>query len=236
MYDSDTLTVAYDELRGEPRGLRRVRSDHRREGLGDCIECELCVQVCPTGIDIRDGLQYECIGCSACIDACNGVMETIGYPKGLIRYTTENAVTGKKSKILRPRIYLYMFLLVAITAITAFTIFQRSPLGLDIIRDRNQLYRDAGDMLENVYTLKVINMQERANTYRLEVEGIVGLTLVDKELIEVAAGSVTDRPIRLRVYEDNLQERSTPFIFRLTDVEDEGSTVTAEARFLGPSP
>lgn len=244
MYDADTLTVAYDELRGDPRGSRRVSSDHRREGLGDCVDCKLCVQVCPTGIDIRNGLQYECIECSACIDVCNGVMETIGYPKGLIRYTTENAVAGKKSKILRPRIIIYLFLLVGLTAITAFTIYIRSPLGLDVIRDRNQLYRDAGDMIENVYTLKVINMEERANTYRLEVEGIVGLTLVDKDLIKVDAGSVADRPVRLRVHEDNLQERSTPFIFRLTAVEDEGSTVTeddaltvtAAARFLGPAP
>ncbi len=244
MFDADTLTIAYDGPRGEPRGSRRVSSDHRREGLGDCIDCKLCVQVCPTGIDIRDGLQYECIGCSACIDACNDVMDTVGYPQGLIRYTTENAVAGKPSRIIRPRIIFYIFLLVTITAITAFTIYQRSPLGLDIIRDRNQLYRDAGDMIENVYTLKVINIEERARSYRLEVEGIAGLTLVDKELIEVEAGSVTDRPIRFRVYEDNLQERSTPFIFKLTVVEDEGLTVTeadaltvtAEARFLGPAP
>ncbi|RKZ47689.1 MAG: cytochrome c oxidase accessory protein CcoG [Gammaproteobacteria bacterium] len=244
MFDNDTLTIAYDELRGDPRGQRRVSSDHRREGLGDCVDCKLCVQVCPTGIDIRDGLQYECIGCSACIDVCNGVMDTIGYSKGLIRYTTENAVTGNPSRILRPRIIIYIFLLVAITAITAFTIYQRSPLGLDVIRDRNQLYRDAGDMLENVFTLKVINMEERANTYRLEVEGIAGLTLVDKELIKVDAGSVADRPIRVRVYEDNLQERSTPFIFKLIAVGDEGATIpeadalsiTAEARFLGPAP
>ncbi|MCK5668877.1 MAG: cytochrome c oxidase accessory protein CcoG, partial [Gammaproteobacteria bacterium] len=244
MFDADTLTIAYDGPRGEPRGSRRVSSDHRREGLGDCIDCKLCVQVCPTGIDIRDGLQYECIGCSACIDACNDVMDTVGYPQGLIRYTTENALAGKPSRIIRPRIIFYIFLLVTITAITAFTIYQRSPLGLDIIRDRNQLYRDAGDMIENVYTLKVINIEERERTYRLEVEGITGLTLVDKDLIEVDAGSVTDRPVRVRVYEDNLQERSTPFIFRLTVVEGKGVTVTedneltitAEARFLGPAP
>jgi cytochrome c oxidase accessory protein FixG len=244
MFDGDTLTISYDDPRGEPRGSRRVSSDHRREGLGDCIDCKLCVQVCPTGIDIRDGLQYECIGCSACIDACNDVMDTIGYPQGLIRYTTENAVLGKPSRILRPRIFLYMILLAVITAITTYTILQRSPLGLDVIRDRNQLYRDAGNMIENVYTLKVINIEEKARTYRLEVEGITGLTLVDKELIEVDAGSVTDKSIRLRVYEDNLQERSTPFIFKLTAVEDEGLTVTeddaltvtADARFLGPAP
>lgn len=235
MFDDDTLTIAYDDPRGEPRGHRRVSSDHRREGLGDCIDCKLCVQVCPTGIDIRDGLQYECIGCSACIDACNGVMDTVGYPQGLIRYTTENAVAGKPSRILRPRIIFYIFLLVTITGMTVFSILQRTPLGLDVIRDRNQLYRDVEDMIENVYTLKVINMEERAHTYRLEVEGIAGLTLVDKDLIEVDAGSVLDRPIRLRVYEDNLKERSTHFIFKLTAVDDDALTVTADARFLGPA-
>ncbi|MCK5669122.1 MAG: 4Fe-4S dicluster domain-containing protein, partial [Gammaproteobacteria bacterium] len=243
MFDDDTLTISYDGLRGEPRGSRRVSSDHRRQGLGDCIDCELCVQVCPTGIDIRDGLQYECIGCSACIDACNDVMDKIGYPKGLIRYTTENAVSGKHSRIIRPRIIIYALLLATLTGITAYSIYQRVPLGLDVIRDRNQLFRDVESMIENVYTLKVINIEEQARTYRLEVEGITGLTLVDKELIEVDAGSVTDKPIRVRVYEDNLQERSTPFIFKLTAVEDEGSTVTeddaltvtADARFLGPA-
>jgi cytochrome c oxidase accessory protein FixG len=243
MFDDDTLTISYDVLRGEPRGSRRVSSDHRRQGLGDCIDCELCVQVCPTGIDIRDGLQYQCIGCSACIDACNDVMDKIGYPKGLIRYTTENAVSGKHSRIIRPRIIIYALLLATLTGITAYSIYQRVPLGLDVIRDRNQLFRDVESMIENVYTLKVINIEEQARTYRLEVEGITGLTLVDKELIKVDAGSVTDKPIRVRVYEDNLQERSTPFIFKLTAVEDEGSTVTkddaltvtADARFLGPA-
>ena len=235
MFDADTLTIAYDRLRGEPRGSRRVSSDHRREGLGDCIECKLCVQVCPTGIDIRDGLQYECIGCSACIDACNDVMDTIGYPQGLIRYTTENAVSGQDSRIIRPRIIIYALLLVTLTGMTAYSIYQRTPLALDVIRDRNQLFRDVESMIENVYTLKIINMDEQVHTYRLEVEGIPGLVLVDENEITVEAGTVQDKPIRLRVYEDNLQERSSHIIFKLTAVDDRTLTITEEARFLGPA-
>jgi len=235
MYDDDTLTIAYDGLRGEPRGSRKAGSDHRRQGLGDCIDCKLCVQVCPTGIDIRDGLQYQCIGCSACIDACNDVMDKIGYPQGLIRYTTENAVSGKKPRIIRPRIIIYALLLVTLTGITAYSIYQRVPLGLDVIRDRNQLFRDVESLIENVYTLKIINMDEQAHTYRLEVEGITGLILVDKNPIMVEAGTVQDKPIRLRVYEDNLQERSSHIIFKLTALDNKMLTVTEEARFLGPA-
>lgn len=236
MFDDDTLTISYDRLRGEPRGSRKISSDHRREGLGDCVNCKLCVQVCPTGIDIRDGLQYQCIGCSACIDACNGVMDKIGYPKGLIRYTTENAILGNKSRIFRPRIIIYALLLVTLIGSTTYVISQRIPLGLDVIRDRNQLFRDVGNMIENVYTLKIINMDEQAHTYRLNVEGITGLILVDKKPITVAAGTVQDKPIRLRVYEDNLHERSSHIIFKLTALDNQALTVIEKARFLGPAP
>jgi polyferredoxin len=163
-------------------------------------------------------------------------MDTIGYPKGLIRYTTENAVSGKPSRIIRPRIIFYAFLLAVITGITAYIILQRVPLGLDVIRDRNQLYRDVGTMIENVYTLKIINMDEQAHTYRLYVKGIKGLILVDKDPIEVDAGTVLDRPIRLRAYEDNLQERSNHIVFKLTALDDDTLTVTEDARFLGPAP
>lgn len=235
MFDDDTLTISYDELRGEPRGSRRAGSDHRRQGLGDCIDCELCVQVCPTGIDIRDGLQYQCIGCSACIDACNDVMDKIGYPKGLIRYTTENAVSGKHSSIIRPRIIIYALLLATLTGITAYSIYQRVPLGLDVIRDRNQLFRDVENMIENVYTLKIINMDEQAHTYRLEAEGIKGLILVDENLIKIEAGTVQDMSVRLRVYEDNLKERSSPINFKLTATDNKALSITEKARFLGPA-
>ena len=117
MFDNDTLIISYDEKRGEPRGSRRsdVHTDHKKESLGDCINCTMCVQVCPTGIDIRDGLQYECIGCSACIDVCDDVMDKMSYPKGLIRYTTQHAIDGEPSRILRPRIIIYFIILTLFT-------------------------------------------------------------------------------------------------------------------------
>ncbi|MGI9304274.1 MAG: cytochrome c oxidase accessory protein CcoG, partial [Gammaproteobacteria bacterium] len=155
MFDKDTLIVSYDNGRGEPRGSRRTDIDHRAQGLGDCVDCKLCVQVCPTGIDIRNGLQYQCIGCAACIDACDDVMSKVGYPTGLIRYTTENAVSGKPARSLRPLIVIYAFVLFGVLAGVAYGIAQRVPLGLDVIRDRNTLFRETGDgLIENVYTLK----------------------------------------------------------------------------------
>ncbi len=236
MFDSDTLIISYDGLRGEPRGARRAGSDHRRQGLGDCIDCKLCVAVCPTGIDIRDGLQYECIGCSACIDACNGVMDTIGYPRGLIRYTTDNAVAGKPSRILRPRIIMYMALLVLLSAITVYSLVQRVPLHLNVLHDRNQLYRDVGELIENVYTVRIINMDDVAHVYHLSADGIAGLELADAEPITVAAGAVHAQPVRLRVYEDNLQKRSTEIAFKLTAADVPGLSTVEAARFLGPAP
>ena len=108
MFDRDTLIVSYDPARGEPRGSRKRSADPAELGLGDCIDCDLCVQVCPTGIDIREGLQYECIGCALCIDACDSVMHKMGYEPGLIRYTSENALEGKKTHWARPRVIGYL--------------------------------------------------------------------------------------------------------------------------------
>ncbi|NNF97026.1 MAG: cytochrome c oxidase accessory protein CcoG, partial [Halobacteria archaeon] len=141
MFDQDTLIISYDEKRGDPRGSRKRNADPNTLGLGDCIDCTLCVQVCPTGIDIRDGLQYQCIGCAACIDICDDVMDKMGYAKGLIRYTTQNALKGTATHIVRPRMFVYGVLISAITIALFYSMITRMPLGLDIIRDRNALYR-----------------------------------------------------------------------------------------------
>jgi cytochrome c oxidase accessory protein FixG len=151
MFDKDTLIISYDEARGEPRGSRKRGTDLKKAGLGDCIDCTLCVQVCPTGIDIRDGLQYQCIGCAACIDVCDQVMEKMDYPKGLIRYTTENAMQGRRTHVLRPRTIMYSLLLGLLTFGLIYAITQRMPLELDIIRDRQSLYRETSEgLVENV--------------------------------------------------------------------------------------
>ncbi len=235
MFDNDTLIISYDEKRGESRGQRRAGVDYKAKGLGDCINCTMCVQVCPTGIDIRDGLQYECIGCSACIDVCDDVMEKMKYPKGLIRYTTQNAIEGKPSRILRPRVIIYFFLLLLFSSLFLYTLSQRTSIGLDIIRDRNQLYRETSGLIENIYTLKLINMDNEAHEFIISAEGIDDLILlVDKEKISVDGGAVFDLPVRIRAKEDNLHGRSTAIHFTLTTKDKSKLSIKQEAKFLGP--
>jgi cytochrome c oxidase accessory protein FixG len=238
MFDGDTLVISYDEKRGEPRGARQRGVDALRAGLGDCIDCTMCVQVCPTGIDIRKGLQYECIGCAACIDVCNDVMDRMGYAHGLIRYTTQNALAGEPTHIGRPRIYIYGAILLAIVAALGYAIATRVPLELDVVRDRNQLFRETNEgFIENVYTLNIINMDNIPHTYRVSAAGIEGLTL-DMETTEVTvdAGAVQNVVARLRVDEANLRQRSSRVKFELVATDKPSLREAEEARFLGPAP
>ena len=237
MFDRDTLIISYDEKRGEPRGSRKRNLDHRAAGLGDCVDCTLCVQVCPTGIDIRDGLQYQCIGCAACIDACDDVMNKMAYPKGLIRYTTENAMEGKEAHVLRPRVLFYGLFLLVLTGGLVYSITQRIPLELDIIRDRNMLYRETDmGLVENVYTLKLINMDERAHRFQLSVSGVTGLELdLGQDSLEVGSGEVRSLPVRVRVDPINLQRPSNEIDFRLEALDDPDLHTIQSGRFIGPA-
>ena len=152
MFDQDTLIVSYDPRRGEARGPRKKTADYKAQGLGDCIDCTLCVQVCPTGIDIRDGLQIECIGCAACIDACDAVMDKMNYPRGLISYTTEHNLSGQQTRLLRPRLIGYAIALLAMLAVFAWAVSNRPLVELDVLKDR-VLYRENElGRIENVYT------------------------------------------------------------------------------------
>jgi len=235
MFDDDTLVVSYDQQRGEPRGSRRASIDHRREGMGDCINCSICVQVCPTGIDIRDGMQYQCISCSACIDACDDVMDKMGYPKGLIRYTTQNTLQGKESRIIRPRIIIYSIMLIGIISIFISLMSQRIPIGLDVIRDRNQLYREVDGLIENVYTLKVINMDQHTHAYSISIHGIDDMQMkMGNGEIVVNSGQVLDLPVRIRVDEAKLPSRSSNVYFTITATDNPELTTTEPAKFLGP--
>jgi len=240
MFDKDTLIIAYDENRGEPRGPRKRSVDTHEAGLGDCVDCTLCRQVCPTGIDIRQGLQYQCIGCAACIDVCDQVMEKMDYPKGLIGYTTEHAMAGKTTHIVRPRTIMYTTLLAILSIGLLYALTQRMPLQLDIIRDRNTLYRETDTgLVENVYTLKVINMDEIAHRYQLEVSGdnanIDGLELnLNGQTIDVASGEVLNLPVSVRVDPIALPHAANQIEFTIT-AEDNPKLVRREnARFLGP--
>jgi cytochrome c oxidase accessory protein FixG len=207
MFDRDTLVIAYDERRGEPRGARKRGEDAKAKGLGDCIDCTLCVQVCPTGIDIRDGLQYECIACAACVDACDSVMDKMGYPRGLVRYTTDHALHAKPSRMLRPRTLVYAGLLSAVAGAFVVGILMRGAVALDVLRDRNALYRVDDDSVENVYLLKIMNRDDRPHRYAVSVSGLAGLRVeVDERdadesraahTTEVAAGSVGNVAVRI---------------------------------------
>lgn len=236
MFDRDTLIVSYDKERGEPRGSRKKSLTHtqaREAGLGDCIDCDLCVQVCPTGIDIRDGLQYECITCAACIDACDSVMDKMGYPRGLVRYTTENALEGKKSHILRPRLLGYLAALMVMVGAFAWAVNDRMPLGFDVERERTQLYQMTRDgRISNVYSLNIRNLDNQDHTYRLSVSGLPSLTL-DDITISVPAGDSRHRAVTVLVDADDLSEPSHPIIFTLQAQQDESIRSEREARFLG---
>jgi cytochrome c oxidase accessory protein FixG len=236
MFDKDTLIISYDEARGEPRGSRKRGTDLEQAGLGHCIDCTLCVQVCPTGIDIRNGLQYQCIGCAACIDVCDQVMDKMGYPKGLVRYTTENAMQGVSTHVVRPRTIMYIILLGLLSFGLVYAITQRTPLELDIIRDRNSLYRETSDgLVENVYTLKIINMDEQAHRYRLTVSGVEGLQLVMKApIIDVPAGEVLTLPVSVRVDPVVLDRAASEIKFSLAAEGNPDLSRTEKARFLGP--
>ena len=240
MFDRDTLVIAYDEQRGEPRGSRKKNVDPQQAGLGDCVDCTLCVQVCPTGIDIRDGLQYQCIGCAACVDVCDEVMDKMGYSKGLVRYTTEHAMAGQPTRILRPRTIMYALLLLVLSLGLVYAISQRTPLQLDVIRDRNSLYRETSEgLVENVYTLKIINMAEHARRFRVAVSGaesgLDDLQLVMPDaLVDVPPGEVISLPVSVRIDPVQLKRASSEVVFTLSAEDDPNLTSNRNARFLGP--
>ena len=237
MFDKDTLIISYDEERGEPRGSRKRTEDPKEKGLGSCIDCHLCVQVCPTGIDIREGLQYECIACAACIDACDSIMDRMNYPRGLIRYTTENALHHKKSSIFRPRVLVYATILIALISVLVGSLATRTPLILDVIRDRNTLYREVADgFVENIYTLKIINQHHDAREFNLSVSGIEGMALdgVPDPLL-VPGGEVMALPVRVRAHSDNAYGIMN-IEFSITAIDDSGVAIREDSRFLGPTP
>ncbi len=236
MFDQNTMIISFDPLRGLPKGPRKKTVDKAEAGLGDCIDCTICVQVCPTGIDIRDGLQYQCIGCAACIDACDDVMDKMGYDRGLIRYTTENALQGKHANVMQPRMILYALILIGITAGAFYSIATRTPIGMDVIRDRNSLYRETNEgLIENVYIIKVLNMDKQDHSYTLTVDGIAELILKkDASEIVVKSGDVVELPVRVQVDAYNLKKRSNEIKFTLNAIGHDKLRVVEDARFLGP--
>jgi cytochrome c oxidase accessory protein FixG len=235
MFDHDTLIVSYDSGRGEPRGSRKRNADHRELGLGECIDCELCLQVCPTGIDIRKGLQYQCIGCALCVDACNSVMDKMNYPRGLIRYTSERELQGEKTRWLRPRIIGYVLVLCVMLGLFWYHMISRVPVELSAIRDRNQLYvtTAAGD-IENIYTLQLANMDEAMHEYEISISGLEGATLIGDSLHTLNGGEVRSISVRVRARPEKLTAANSDLWFHARATDEEGLEASTESRFLRP--
>ena len=235
MFDKDTLIVSYDPRRGEKRGPRKKDTDYKAMGLGDCIDCTMCVQVCPTGIDIRDGLQIECIGCAACIDACDTIMDKMNYPRGLISYTTEHNLSGQKTQLVRPRLIGYAAALVAMMGLFAYAVADRSLVKLDVLKDRVLYRENEQGLVENVYTLKVMNKAQNEQTFIIEASGIDGLEYEGRNEIHAAAGELITIPVELSVAPEKLPSSTNDIMFHVRSATDSSIKDDAESRFIGPS-
>jgi cytochrome c oxidase accessory protein FixG len=238
MFDSDTMIITYDPARGEPRGGRSRSVDPKAKGLGDCVDCGICVQVCPTGIDIRKGLQYECIGCAACIDGCNQVMKKMGYPPGLIRYSTENALRNRwrpaqvLKRVLRPRVIVYSAILATVTLGAAAALWLRVPLKVDVIRDRGSLSREVEGMVENVYRLQIMNASESPRVFHVQAAGLPTLQVAGESFFAVEGAGTRMVPVKLRVGAGEAKRGSHRIEFEVGAVGEPGVAVHERSVFL----
>ena len=239
MFDPDTLVITYDARRGEPRGGRRRRASG--EAHGDCVDCGICVQVCPTGIDIREGLQYECIGCAACIDACDEVMDKMQLPRGLIRYATEHAIERRWGMgevlrhVVRPRVLIYSVVLWAILGASAWSLMQRESLRVDVIRDRATLAREVdGGLIENVYTLQFMNMAEAARRVAISVSGLEGIAIDGAQEFVLSPAANNSYSVRVRVPADSPERGPHKIQFEVRPDDTEGKLLQEKTTFIVP--
>jgi len=241
MFDKDTLIVTYDTERGEPRGKRAKKADPAAvRTQGDCIDCTLCVQVCPTGIDIRNGLQYECIGCGACADVCDTVMDKVGLPRGLVRYTTENAMASHWTPrqtlrhVLRPRVLVYSAILGTIVIAMVVSLSIRTPFKVNVVRDRGVMARIvAGGNLENVYRLQVMNATESTQHYKLSVSGLKGIAIGSETTLAVDSTQARWVAVRVQLPFDAAPAGSHPIHFEIQAL-DGADTITEKSVFVVP--
>jgi len=235
MFDKDTFIVTYDAKRGEPRGARKRSANPADLGMGDCIDCQVCYQVCPTGIDIRKGLQYQCINCALCIDGCNSIMEKMGYNKGLIRYSTLNMLEGKRWTWKRTKVIGYVAAILVMGALFMFTFFSRIPLELDVMRDRGQLYQTVGDgKIQNDYLLRLMNMDSQDHDFTVSVDGLSDYSLLPKSRYRVNAGEIMEIPVRLLTGAEKVSKVNSEITFVIET--ENGLQALSESRFIGPVP
>lgn len=232
MFDKDTLVVAYDTQRGESRGRRKRKQDPKELGLGDCVDCNLCVEVCPAGIDIRNGLQYECIDCGLCIDACNDTMDKFGYAKGLIKFQSEHQAAGKQTNPFRLKLVGYATLTALIMVTMVVWVVNRTPIEASVIRDRNALFRvDYQGLVENPYTLSIINKTQQTLTYTISLSGLDNAQLKAPEAIEIPGGEMLQVPVTVIMDGYDLKRKATPIEFTIGSNEDANISITKESYF-----
>jgi len=234
MFDKDTLAVAYDPQRGEARGPRKKGSDPRAQNLGDCIDCTLCVQVCPTGIDIRDGLQMACIGCAACIDACDTVMDKMGYARGLVGYKSEHTLQGGKTRWLRPRLLGYASALALMIGALVVALDLRPMVSLDVIKDRGLFRENAQGQIENIYLLKVINKTQQPRHYRLRLVDAEGFALHGKTTFVIPAGEMSELPVSVALLAERPSSSAQALTFEVRDSDEPTTYSRADSRFVAP--
>ena len=249
MFDRDTMIVSYDTVRGEPRGSRPRSLGHAAlaaQGKGECVDCTLCVQVCPTGIDIRHGLQYECIGCGACIDACDGVMDKMAYPRGLIRFATENGLEQRWDRaamvrrVLRPRVLVYGAVLALIVGALVTSLALRRPFRVDVIRDRGSLARQVeSGRVENVYRLQMMNATESVQHFHVEAVGLEGVRIASDPDVDVQGTDVRWLAVRVQIPFETAQKIGAgvhPLHFQITRAADGMSTaaLSEKTTFIVP--
>ncbi|NNF08520.1 MAG: cytochrome c oxidase accessory protein CcoG [Candidatus Eisenbacteria bacterium] len=231
LIDQDTKVIGYDDSRGEPRS--KVNDDG-----GDCIDCHRCVQVCPTGVDIRNGLQMECVGCFNCIDACDDIMDKLGRPRGLIRYDSGRAfATGVRRKLLRPRFYLYVVLAILGLVVATTMMSRRTDFEAKVLRARGMPYQIEGEELRNLWTLRVQNKTRAEKTFFVSVAGDKGAPedtrfVVAQEKLRAGPMSQAETPVFSYVTRDTYEE---PFPIAFTVVDSaSGTTKVVNFKFLGP--
>lgn len=234
MFDRDTLLISYDAARGENRGPRRKGVDPRSADLGDCVDCTLCVQVCPTGIDIRDGLQLECISCGACIDACDSVMDKMGYERGLVRYSSERAMSGGRTRWLRPALVVYGGAMLLMIGALVWAIAARPMLTLDVARDRSMFRENAQGEIENTYRVKLLNKSQQARTYQLQLEAEPGYRLEAPAQLQLAGGDVAELAVVVVRSRDARTASTLEVGFTAFDLSEPDSHAQTASTFLAP--
>lgn len=234
MFDADTLTVSYDAARGESRGPRKKELDHKAAGLGDCIDCTLCVQVCPTGIDIRDGLQLECIGCGACVDACDSIMDKMGYARGLVRYSSERELSGGKTRWLRPRLVGYAAALLLMFGAFGWALQARPLVSLDVTKDRGLYRENSAGQIENIYRLKVINKTQQPHHYAISLSEPGPFMLQGARQLQLAPGEILDVAVSVALTAERAPDSATPLRFAVQDIDAPEVYVSAKSTFVAP--